>query len=59
MEMEAASEVTKAGKLPVQPPFPSRPLEVEAIGALALRFPGDERLQTYKGLLDKRSGPAT
>jgi hypothetical protein len=59
LEMEAASEVVKAGKSPVQPPFPWRPLEVEAVGFLAQRFPKDERLGTLKGLLDKRSSPAT
>jgi hypothetical protein len=59
MEMEAASEVVNAGKSPVQPPFPWRPLEVEAVEFLAQRFPNDERLGTLKGLLDKRSSPAT
>ncbi len=58
MQIEAASEVAKAAKAPIEPPFPWRPLEIEAVNGLAGAFPSDVRLQTLKALLDKRSGPA-
>ena len=59
MEVEASFELQKAGKAPIEPPFPWRPLEVRAVRELAQRFSKDERLRALVGLLDKRSGPAT
>jgi hypothetical protein len=59
MEAEAASEVARASKHALEPPFPWRPLEVEAVTLLAARFPSDPRLESLKALLDKRSSPAT
>ena len=59
MEVEASFEVQKAGRAPIEPPFPWRPLEVRAVRELAERFSKDERLRVLVGLLDKRSGPAT
>jgi hypothetical protein len=59
MEVEASFELQKAGKAPIEPPFPWRPLEVRAVRELAERFSKDERLRALVGLLDKRSGPAT
>jgi hypothetical protein len=59
MEVEASFEVQKAGKAPIAPPFPWRPLEERAVRELAERFSKDERLRALVGLLDKRSGPAT
>jgi hypothetical protein len=53
MEMEAATEVARAAKSPLQPPFPWRPLEVQAIEDLHARFPNDERLAAMAGLLGR------
>jgi len=58
MEMEAAAEVSRAAKSPLQPPFPWRPLEVQAVEELHARFPNDERLRALSELLQKRNGPA-
>ena len=51
-EMQAAEYVVLAGRLPLAPPFPSRPIERVAIAALAKRFPNDKRLATLGGLMD-------
>jgi hypothetical protein len=58
MEMEAATEVTRAAKSPLQPPFPWRPLEVQAVEDLHARFTKDERINALYDLLLKRNGPA-
>lgn len=57
MEMEAATEVSRAAKSPLQPPFPWRPLEVQAVEELHARFPKGERLKSLVELLKKRNGP--
>jgi hypothetical protein len=54
MQVEAAGEVARAARLPMQPPFAQRSTETEAIAGLVQAFPKDERLAE----LLKQSGPA-
>lgn len=51
MAVEAAEQVSVAGKSPLEPPFPWRGMEKRAIKALAERFSNDERLQSLDTLL--------
>lgn len=59
MQVEAADHVMRILKAPIEPPFPWRPLEVEAVMGLASAFPSDGRLRALAELLEKRNGPAT
>ncbi len=51
MAAEAAEQVSAAGKLPLEPPFPWRSIEIKAIKDLLTRFPEDERLKTLEKLI--------
>lgn len=51
MAVEAAEQVSVAGKSPLEPPFPWRGLEKRAVKALAAKFSNDERLQSLAALL--------
>ncbi|MES1228157.1 MAG: hypothetical protein ABUL72_05760 [Armatimonadota bacterium] len=42
--MQAAEYVVLAGRVPLAPPFPCRPIERKALSVLAARFPNDKRL---------------
>jgi hypothetical protein len=50
MDIEAAEQVSRAARLPLGPPYPWRPIEIEAIEALKSRFPKDERLKILGAL---------
>jgi hypothetical protein len=54
MEVEAANEIARAAKAPIEPPFPWRRFETLAVQELATRFPNDERLRTLNSLLERK-----
>lgn len=56
MDATAAEHVQRASVLPIEPPFPWRPLERTAVRDLAARFPDNERLKEYVALLDAAPG---
>lgn len=53
MEVEAANEVARAAKHPLEPPFPWRAFEVQAVRGLSARFLSDTRLATLKALTEQ------
>ncbi len=62
MEASAAEHVVIAGKQPLEPPFPTQPIERDAVTLLAAKFPDDARLASLNSLLqavETRPPPAT
>ncbi|HRI45130.1 MAG TPA: DUF5107 domain-containing protein [Fimbriimonadaceae bacterium] len=47
METEAAAEIARARSAPLAPPMPWRPFEALVLEELAVRFPGEARLQAF------------
>ena len=58
MESTAAEHLSMAERLPIEPPFPYRMVELEAIAILFERFPTSERLQKVGEIVEaaKRAG---
>lgn len=50
---EAAQQISLAGKIEVEPPYPWRESEKRAVQGLHNRFPNDPRLLTWVGLIDQ------
>ncbi len=52
-EATAAEHVNRAARLMIEPPFPARTIEVEAVLALARRFPHDPNVQVFADLANR------
>jgi len=53
MEVEVAAQVQKAAAKPFGPPFPWRPVELNALQTLAMKFKDDERLKQYLSICER------
>jgi hypothetical protein len=54
LAVDASEHIIAAGKLPFGPPYPWRPIEIEAMVVLSDHFPQDSRLQEYATLMALR-----
>ncbi|QYK52524.1 MAG: DUF5107 domain-containing protein [Fimbriimonadaceae bacterium] len=50
-ETAASEQVMLASKLPIEPPFPNRLVELTTINQLAKKFTNDQRLKTLKAVM--------
>jgi hypothetical protein len=54
LNLDAGEHIKAASKLPFGPPYPWRPIEIEAIVVLSDHFQNDARLQEYADLMALR-----